>query len=121
MLNTKLTCKNDGNSPAFVEHVFGRADIVQSVIKEVSPEPPNINELDGLGELEPLGPGVERTRILQMQCEGQMSNDDSISVYVLVVYRDIFGKQRTTSMGYTIVSTDDISRQAAFPKRNANT
>jgi hypothetical protein len=121
MLNIKLTCKNDGNSPAFVEHVFGRAHIVQSVIKEVSPEPPAIGELSDLGELDPLGPGVERSRVLQMECEGQMEKNDFISVYVLIVYRDIFGKRRTTNLGYSIVDADQIYRQAALAKRNKNT
>lgn len=120
-LNIKLTCKNDGKSPAFIEHIYGRAHIVQNPSKQVSPEPPKISDLDGLGDFEPLGPGTERSRILQMWCEGQMGKDDAVSVYVVIVYRDIFGKKRTTNMGYTIVDAEQIYRQAAFPKRNMNT
>lgn len=121
MLNIKLTCRNDGKSPTFIEHIFGRADRVQRVKTEVSPEPPKISDLAGLGDLDPLGPGSERSRVLQMQCDGHMGKDDVISVHVLIIYRDIFGKQRTTSMGYTIMSADEIWRQAALPKRNINT
>lgn len=121
MLNIKLTCKNDGRSPAFVEHIFGRADRVQNIREEVGPEPPKIEQLRGLGDLDALGPGAERSRVLQMECDGQMAKDESISVYVVIVYRDIFGKQRTTSMGYTVLDAQRIYRQAAFPKRNTNT
>jgi hypothetical protein len=116
-----LTRKNDGKSPAFIEGIYGRAHIVQNPSKQVSPEPPKLSDLADLGDFEPLGPGAERSRVLQMWCKGQMGNDDFVSVYVVVVYRDIFGKKRTTSMGYTAVDADQIYRQAVFPKRNANT
>jgi len=94
---------------------------VQKPSIQVSPDPPAFDDLDSLTDLEPLGPGAERSCVLQMQCDGHMGKNDCVSLYIVIVYRDIFGKRRTTSMGYSAIDADNIARQNAFPKRNVTT
>lgn len=46
---------------------------------------------------------------------------ESLEVYVLIEYRDIFGMKRETHLGYVIFDEDNIARQEGLPERNRNT
>lgn len=121
-INLKLTCTNVGKSPAWISDISGRVDLVRAEdSSEINPTPPAASQLSFFGVIEALGPGETRSRVLQTRCEGYMGNDHLVSAFVLIRYRDIFGMERTTSLGYTIVSGNEMYRQTAFPERNRNT
>ena len=115
----KLTCRNEGRSPAWIENIRGRIEIFS---KFPISEAPKGSDLAFLGPMEPLGAGKERSRVLQFICSGHAKKGEHFSVYVLVEYRDIFGIRRETTLGYSVVPDGiGIYRQEALPERNRNT
>jgi hypothetical protein len=116
-VNLKLTCRNDGRSPAWIDDVSGNLEIVKrlpssDVLPKVSP----------MVHFGPLGPGKEGSRVLQFETVGTINDGEGFySVYIVISYRDIFGCQRRTTMGYTVDRSDGIYPQDALPKRNTNT
>ena len=118
-VNIKLTCRNEGRSPAWIENIRGRIEIFS---KFPISEAPKGSDLAFLGPMEPLGAGKERSRVLQFICSGHAKKGEHFSVYVLVEYRDIFGIRRETTLGYSVVPDGiGIYRQEALPERNRNT
>lgn len=116
--NIKLTCRNDGRSPAWIDNVYGQIELR---IPKNDPAPDR-KSLTTCGPMEPLGPGQERSRVLQLQCPGHPSGNQFLSAYVIVEYRDIFGIKRETTLGYSFDSKgEEIYRQYALPERNRNT
>ena len=117
-INIKLTCKNEGRSPAWIDHVYGRVDIASSHsdIKEYSKQ-----ECGNFGLMEPVGAGGGKSRCLDLHCDGTIKAEEFLSVSVIVLYHDIFGKQRETTIGYSIVSPSNLNRQNGSPNRNRNT
>jgi hypothetical protein len=116
-VSVKLTCKNEGRSPAWVDEVHGSVEIVT---KGSAIRIPENKKLSTFGPVEPLGAGKEQSRLLQMQCSDHAKENEFISVYVIVEYRDIFGIKRETFLGYSI-SGKNLCRQLALPERNRNT
>ena len=114
----RLTCKNEGRSPAWIDHVYGRVDIAssRSDIKEYSKQ-----ECGNFGLMEPVGAGGEKCRGLDLHCDGTIKGEEFLSVSVIVEYHDIFGKQRETTIGYSVVSPSNLYRQNGSPNRNRNT
>jgi hypothetical protein len=115
--NVKLTCRNDGRSPAWIENVRGRMDIAT----RASIRDQEKHKLDSFGPMEPLGAGKEKSRILELWCPGHARDDEFLNVYVVVEYRDIFGIKRETFLGYSIGIKGSMNPQNAFPMRNRNT
>src|ERR1700674_1889744 len=116
-INVKLTCRNEGRSPAWIDEVHGCVEIVTRGSAIRIPEKKNLRTF---GPIEPLGANKERSRVLEMQCAGHGKENEFMSVYVIVEYRDIFSKKRETFLGYTIDSDGGIYRQLALPERNRN-
>ena len=118
-VNVKLTCRNEGRSPAWIDSIHGQ---IQIFAKRSTLEIPKRADLDSLGAMEPLGAGKERARILQFSCSGRVKKGEYFSVYVLLEYHDIFGIKRETTLGYSIDPHGmGIYRQEALPERNQNT
>lgn len=114
--NIKLTCKNQGKTPAWVDRVHGQVDIVDSGSVMIDP----ILRKGHHGPMGPLGAGEEQSRSLELRCEGHRRPGEFLSVYVVIEYRDIFGKKRETHLGYS-VSENSLDRQNGAPGRNRNT
>lgn len=114
----RLTCKNEGRSPAWIDYVYGRVDIAasHSDVKEYSKQ-----ECGNFGLMEPVGAGGEKCRGLGLHCDGTIKGEELLSVSVIVEYHDIFGKQRQTAIGYSIVLPANLYRQNGLPNRNRNT
>jgi hypothetical protein len=122
VLTIKLTCKNDGRSPAWIEDVLGRADIFSGGVASLPQNPPDRNTLQICGRIGSLGSGEEQSRALQITCTGHPQGEDFISVYVVVIYRDIFQRERHTSLGYSIdPRATAMYRQDALTERNKST
>jgi hypothetical protein len=114
----KLTCRNEGRSPAWVDKVEGYGEIVEQRLRDI----PSFvgHKMDSHLPIGPIGPGKEETRIMLFVCPGHAKGFRLISLFLLVEYRDIFDQKRTTTCGYT-VSGDILERQDQFPDRNRNT
>lgn len=115
-VNVKLSCRNAGKSPAWIDEVRGCVEIVTRGSAIGIPES---KKLSTFGPIDPLGADKEQSRLLQMRCGGDMKENDVVSVYVMVEYHDIFGLRRETVLDYTIDSRGTLNRQ--LPGRNRNT
>jgi hypothetical protein len=116
-VTVKLTCKNCGRSVARVDEILGRLDLAEKAIQGR----PKESSLTNLRKMDDIPSDSEGHIGLFMSCAGRMKQEHCIFVYVLVKYRDIFGKHRTTSLGYVIDNGFNIYRQEALPARNINT
>jgi hypothetical protein len=118
-IKLKLICRNEGKSPAWIDGVRGRADIVAEVAASDDSER---TDLTSFGALPALAAGMQQARILQFECPSQPKEGEFFSVYVTIDYRDIFGIKRKTTLGYSLdPSGEMIYRQDAYPQRNMNT
>ena len=117
--NVKLTLRNQGKTPAWIENVRAQVDIVDST--SVRNEP--VLRGGTQGSMEPLGAGEERSRSLELVCDGRREGDQFLSIYVVITYRDIFGRSHETTLGYSVtsISNGQLLRQQALPHRNRNT
>jgi hypothetical protein len=113
----KLICKNRGRSLARIDDVLGRIDIASKAIRGR----PKESSLSSLGQADSIQPDSEVVKLMALTCVGKNTRQLSIFVYVLIKYRDIFGKRRETSLGYVIDYFANIYRQEALPERNRNT
>lgn len=116
--NLKLTCKNEGRSPAWIENVYGHIEMFS---EPSTLEIPNRHKCRNFGPWGPLGAGKERSQSLELTCPGHMKKEGHLSVYVVIEYRDIFGISRETFLGYTVDEHGGVYRQSALPERNRNT
>ena len=117
--NVKLTSRNEGRSPAWIDNVYGHLEILPAGSTLGSP-----NRSDGrdFGPMGPLGAGKERSRALDLTCLGSAKRGESLSAYIVIEYHDIFGFKRETFLGYKIdPSSAAICRQDDSPERNRNT
>jgi hypothetical protein len=112
----KLSCKNHGRSLARIDDIMGRIDIAPKAIRGRPDEP----SLSTMGQRDTIQADSESFKIMALECEGRNTRELSIFVYVLIKYRDIFGKRRETSLGYVIDHFCNIYRQEALPERNTN-
>jgi len=114
----KLVCKNQGRSPAWIDTIQGYVEIVETRLKDL---PPAVgHRTQHIPPVGPIAPGDEKWKILHLQTPGQPKNNQLLSIFVLVEYRDIFEQKRITTCGYT-VSGSHLDRQDQFPDRNVNT
>jgi hypothetical protein len=114
----KLTCKNEGKSPAWIDNVYGHLESFSTASELGAP-----NRVDGrnFGPMGPLGAGRERSQSLDLTCPAKMKDEDYLAVYVVIEYRDIFGVKRETFLGHALDAHGNIGRQDALPERNRNT
>jgi hypothetical protein len=114
-VSVKLVCRNQGRSPAWVDTVQGYAEIAQTRLKDL---PPVVgHQTQHFHPIGPIAPGDEKWRILHLEAPGQLKNNQLLSLFVLIAYRDIFEEQRITTCGYTVSGTH-LDRQDQFPDRN---
>jgi hypothetical protein len=114
----KLLCRNDGRSPAWVDKIQGYCEIVEGRLGDL-PSPIG-HKADSFLTIGPIGPGNHKWRTLHLVAPGHIKNNQLLSIFVLVEYRDIFEQKRVTTCGYT-VSGAHLDRQDQFPDRNRNT
>ena len=114
--NIRLTCKNQGKTPAWIDRVYAQVDIVDSTSVAIDP----VLRGGDHGPMGPLGAGEEQSTSLELRCEGHRRPDEFLSVYVVIEYQDIFGKKHETHIGYSI-SGNSLVRQNGLPGRNRNT
>jgi hypothetical protein len=50
-----------------------------------------------------------------------LGENESLSVYAIIEYRDMFGIKGETVLGYSLSSSNEIGRQDALPERNRKT
>jgi hypothetical protein len=93
-VNVKLTCRNEGRSPAWIDMVWARVEIVSKV--EGGPAPPK-TELRRCGLLDPIGAGNDASRVLQLDCVSHTKPGEFLNVNVLIEYHDIFWNQWTNN------------------------
>jgi hypothetical protein len=120
----KLTCRNEGKSPAWIDQVYSHLDIVDGGSIEDEREIDDSfrpTELGQNGPMGALGARRIRSRGVILTCLGRRKESEFFSAYVIVEYRDIFGTKRETILGYSIDSNGNIDRQDALPNRNRNT
>jgi hypothetical protein len=117
-VSVKLTCRNEGRSPAWIDKIYGHSQIMENVKKltVVTPE-----EMQSFGIIGPLGPHKVAERNVVLTCPGHINQTQSLSIYVVIEYLDIFGNRRMTSLGYVTSVGGGIDRQEALPERNRNT
>jgi hypothetical protein len=116
-ITLKLTCKNRGRSLARIENILGRMDLGSKAIRGR----PNESSLFQIGEMDAIQADSESFAGVHFTCEGKHTQGLSLFVYVLIKYRDIFGKDRETSLGYVVSDAQNVYRQTAIPERNTNT
>lgn len=121
-VTTKLTCRNEGRSPAWVDSIWGRIDITpDGTIAKILDEQPSESELINCGHMEPIGPNASKSRTLKLSCNGHCGSRQGVSVYVLIAYHDVFGLARYTSAEYGIDGAGNLNRLMVFRERNKNT
>jgi hypothetical protein len=114
--HVKLVCKNQGRSPAWIDRVYGQLSIVNSTTVAMDP-----SKAGNHGPMQPIGPGGKRSRSLELECRGIRKSGEFLSIYVVIEYRDIFGRERETFLGYSVHDDGSFGRQFGFPERNRNT
>jgi CspA family cold shock protein len=114
----KLTCRNEGRSPAWIDRVSGGCAIVDGVSVVTNRDKYNAGNYGPMGA---LGAGKESSMSLELTCRGHRKDNEFISVFVLVVYHDILGLTRETGVGYSVHQNGDIHRQDGLPERQTNT
>ena len=116
----KLTYRNEGRSPAWIGNVSGKAEIV-NVVTTTLEDSPDLEALETFGPMGPIGAGQADHHSLELTCDGHRKEGEFLSIYVLITYRDIFGTERRTSLGYSIDPAGEFIRQDGMPERNQNT
>ena len=113
----KLTCRNEGRTPAWIDQVYGHLEILKGPAIGSKTK----SDCQTSGPMGPLGAGKEQSRVLEATCSGHPKADEYLAVYAVIEYRDIVGLKRETVLGYSIDLHGEIYRQDALPERNRNT
>ena len=115
--NISLNCRNEGKSPAWIDKVSARMQMVSEV------RLPSVAEgtLTHHGTMEPLGANQHGSYHLKLNCDGHRGQHDYLSVFVVVDYHDIFGIARKTTVGYCVNPAGGLRHLLEFPKLNQNT
>lgn len=121
----KLTCVNDGKSPAWIEQVYTHLEIItnegDSFVDETGER--DRQNLRINGRIGALGAGKDISTGIQLRCVGRRKNTDRdlLNAFVVIEYYDIFKIKRETTLGYSITFEGEIVRQDACRDRNRNT
>jgi hypothetical protein len=113
-----LTYKNEGRTPAWVDNIYADMEIVAKRADVAGPDARKGVRI--FGTMGPLGAGRSGMRVLDLTCLGHRKEDEALSIYVLIQYRDIFNITRETHLGYILFDSHNIS-QLDLPERNQNT
>jgi len=118
IVTMKLTCKNGGKSPAWIDHVYTRLDIAAScsLIDEIDRD-----NLGDNGRWGALSAGESRSQTVEFLAYGVRGENDFLSAFVIIEYRDIFDIKRETFLGYCIDAHGNAFRQDGLANRNRNT
>ena len=112
----RITCKNDGKTPAWITEKHACIDIVDSVPEIPAWERTNPIQI----EPEPLSVGeTGRPKDEPLTCKRARGQGKTLILYGIVKYRDPFGDNRTTSFGYK-VRDDGVLERLPYPKYNEN-
>lgn len=112
----RITCRNDGKTPAWIIKKQVGLDIVEAV-----PETPDWNRTKIIQEV-PEQLLVEQSKVTDETLyskRGRTPGKMTI-LYGLVTYRDSFGENKTTSFGYYVRDDGSLER-LPNPKYNENT
>lgn len=113
----KLTCRNEGRSPVWIDNVYARMDcIVRSEARVF-----NRLECGNFGPIAPIGAGANVYRGLDLESGNAINEGGFLSIYVIIAYHDIFGAERETTIGYSIDLAGDLLRQSGLPVVFRNT
>jgi hypothetical protein len=122
-MNVVLNCSNAGKTPAWIEEVIAKFEMVKSL-----PETPNFESAQSIQRSTiPLGmaeggtvPHTQKIRWTPI-AKGHQNTDEMAVIYGRVAYRDIFGRQRTTTFGYKLRPHGGLERLDGHSKYNKNT
>jgi hypothetical protein len=119
----ELTCVNDGNSPAWITEKAIRLVVMKP--GENLPTNPTLTSKDIVQDhVEPLGPGRETKKVLDLRGEGRHSLNTATLIYGVVRYRDIFKEERETWFCYQMTGYKTnylLARIPGSPEYNRNT
>lgn len=122
-LNAVLNCSNAGKTPAWIEEMIAKFEMVKSL-----PKIPNFESAQSIQHSTiPLGMAeggaVPHTQKLQWtpRAEGHQRTDEMAVIYGQITYRDIFRKKRTTTFGYKIRPHGRLERLEGYLEYNKNT
>jgi hypothetical protein len=111
-----LTCRNEGRSPAWIDKIEGYCEIVQTKVRDLPS--PDGHAVETILPIEPIAPGKSKWKNVHLTCDGHLKNDQILSIFVRVEYRDAFASGRYTTCGYNVAG-DWVGRQD-IPDRNRN-
>jgi hypothetical protein len=99
-ITVKLTYKNEGKTPAWIEDISSEAQILSLVELD---NPPAMKPRRNPRTVTVIGPGTAQSKDLTLECPGKMRGPkDCIYIRVLIQYRDIFRRHKMTHLGYAI-------------------
>jgi hypothetical protein len=101
-VSLKLRLRNEGRSPAFIHQIQGWCKIVQGKLNAIPPSVPNDEKMKTFAPIDPIGPDKEDQVHLYLDGEGSKEERQWLVVFVVVEYRDIFDKMRSTRCGYAV-------------------
>jgi len=117
-INAKITYRNEGRSPAWIDGVYGRIDIASGRLEAKEYDR---YECGNFGIVEPISASSEMSRSIEFVCNGRLGQEDYLSIYVIVDYHDIFNQPRETRLGYSLTLSGNLVRQNGLQGRNRNT
>jgi hypothetical protein len=122
-LSVRLTCRNEGKTPAWITQ---KKACIQ-VVKEL-PAIPDFSSMDVIQtEPEPLGVvrSLGKARDFALTGDGWQSgteDDGTMTViYGIITYRDAFSDSRTTTFGWRITLGNEFETLGFYPEYNKNT
>lgn len=122
-MNAVLSCSNGGKTPAWIEEIITKFEMVKSL-----PKSPNFESAQSIQHSTiPLGMAesgaVPHTQKVQWtpRAEGHQRIDEMAVIYGRVTYRDIFRKKRLTTFGYKVRPHGRLERLEGYPEYNKNT
>jgi hypothetical protein len=82
-VTAKLTCSNEGRSPAWIKRIYGYGEIAERV---TDPPPTDDHATQSFITLGPIGPGKEQHRSLMFICIGHLKQPNIASLYLVIEY-----------------------------------
>jgi hypothetical protein len=95
----KLTCRNEGRSPVWIDNVYARLDCISSGSQVKAY---NRLECGNHGPMAPIGARGDASLGLDLESSDPIKEGSFLSIYVIIVYHDIFGVDHETTIGYSI-------------------
>ncbi len=120
-IKIRVNCKNVGRSPAWITQIQARF-----VIAETLPDTPQFDVAEIIhAEPQPMAPGGQPfvTKDKTLTAKGIQGIFETAMVYGIVLYRDTFAENLSTTFGYRLIPGTDLrlERLTGYPKYNENT